>query len=140
MTPLDAALAEIEARANAATEGPWRCRLYNPDDGGDFDSYGDKEAKYDRAEFVHILAKRPLDKDEIERDDGMAEIAWIPTNSYGGNEINDFRFFASARTDVPRLVAALRVALDELNGNGDSESAPFALMHIEAILTGKEAG
>ena len=74
----DGELAEIEARAAAATEGPWEA------DGSEiYDAAGD-------------WVGESLDLDAPD-----------------GGETNA-RFAAAARTDVPRLVAALRAAREEL--------------------------
>lgn len=73
-------LDEIQARADAATEGPWTWAAHTTAD-------GDEWAVFDGGDSA-LAANR----------DG-----WAP----------DAAFIAAARTDVPRLVAALRAVLEE---------------------------
>ena len=73
-------LDEIQARADAATEGPWTWAARTTAD-------GDEWAVFDGGDSA-LAANR----------DG-----WAP----------DAAFIAAARTDVPRLVAALRAVLEE---------------------------
>ena len=72
-------LAQIEARADAATDGPWTWASHRTVD-------GDEWAVFDPHDWA-LASNR----------DG-----WTP----------DAEFIAHARTDVPRLVAALRAVLD----------------------------
>ena len=72
-------LDEIQARADAATEGPWTWAAHTTAD-------GDEWAVFDGGDSA-IAANR----------DG-----WAP----------DAAFIAAARTDLPRLVAALRAVLE----------------------------
>lgn len=85
MLDLDA----IEARAEAATPGPWTARLRD-----DMWEINDGSG----SNFVSIV-----------------ESCWLPddcdTGQYGGiPDVDDARFIAHARTDVPALVAELRAA------------------------------
>ena len=76
-------LNEIEARANAATEGPWEAYRPNP-------AY----------RIYEICSTTPQGLDET-----LAEVS-------GYNASDDADFIAHARTDVPALMAALRAVLD----------------------------
>ena len=85
MLDLDA----IEARVEAATPGPWTARLRD-----DMWEINDGSG----SNFVSIV-----------------ESCWLPDDcdagQYGGiPDVDDARFIAHARTDVPALVAELRVA------------------------------
>ncbi len=85
MLDLDA----IEARAEAATPGPWTARLRD-----DMWEINDGSG----SNFVSIV-----------------ESCWLPDDcdagQYGGiPDVDDARFIAHARTDVPALVAELRAA------------------------------
>ena len=82
-------LNEIEARANAATEGPW-----TPDEYTEVDPDGFYE-------LSRVIAPDP------DGDDRCA-IGVVHT----GILRPDADFIAHARTDVPALVAALRAVLD----------------------------
>ena len=75
--PLDA----IQARADAATEGPWEARTTGRAGGDHWYICDDGEA------IAHISAQDGINEDQREP---------------------DAEFIAAARTDVPRLVAALR--------------------------------
>lgn len=91
----DAELAEIEARAAAATEGPWQTRWA----GQQFYVFGlhDDETEY-VAEWTYAVR------------------TWEPEATADRAECmtSDAEFIAAARTDVPRLVASLRSAREEL--------------------------
>lgn len=80
-------LAAIEARANAATVGPW-------------DTLWIDEAwlVFDEDSGEHIVAS--IDDDARDADDRQPQ--------------RDAEFIAHARADVPALVAALRAVLDEV--------------------------
>ena len=84
-------LNEIEARANAATEGPW-----TPDEYTEVDPDGFYE-------LARVIAPDP------DGDDWCA-IGVVHT----GILRPDAEFIAHARTDVPTLVAALRAVLEEI--------------------------
>ena len=76
-------LNEIEARANAATEGPW-----------------ETEHHYNRLTGEHVVSEIP-------------RVAECMGNGDGGLDYKeDAEFIAHARTDVPALVAALRAVLN----------------------------
>ena len=84
-------LDKIEARANAATEGPWEVKPYN----------GWHEASDEIDSFVG-----PSDATIVEQlGCGCCDV---------GLEVSptDAEFIAHARTDVPALVAALRAVLE----------------------------
>jgi len=83
MTAVEARLAEIEARAAAATEGPWRVTPWH-DKGVMPAGWADDSLPIDkRGPFAHIAA----------------------------SDLLDAAFIAAARTDVPALTAALRAVL-----------------------------
>lgn len=84
-TELTAAeLAEIETRAEAATTGPW---VHDADKGGEH---------------------------RVGTSDGKEWVAYIGNDEDWPHPVPDAAFIAAARTDVPRLVAALRAAYAEL--------------------------
>ena len=92
-------LDQIEARANAATEGPW-----TPDEYTEVDPDGFHE-------LSRVIAPDP------DGDDWCA-IGVVHT----GILRPDADFIAAARTDVPALVAALR-AVHQIAFDPDTESA-----------------
>lgn len=92
-------LDEIEARANAATEGPW---------------------EWDR----HVRGNG-----HVVIGDGLRR-AHLPEDVAGDAE--NAEFIAYARTDVPRLVAALRAVLDVCDGL--EEAAHQVRNAVEAAL------
>lgn len=115
MKPLDEVLAEIEARASAATPGPWVCRS---EDGYDYD-------------VIDPSGRRVFS-------DGSA------CGEYGADidlDGPDAAFIMAARTDVPRLVAALREAMKmavDLFGEGGTagnEEAVEFQRHIARLLS-----
>jgi hypothetical protein len=89
-------LAEIEARANAATEGPWAC--------------------INEPELSSVVATSMPDTDG--KHYGIALIPhWSPEcDSIDWNvKADNAKFIAAARTDVPALIAALRDGLAKLD-------------------------
>ena len=95
-------LNEIEARANAATEGPW-----TPDEYTEVDPDGFYE-------LARVIAPDP------DGDDWCA-IGVVHT----GILRPDAEFIAHARTDVPALVAALRAVLDlHRESRNDADHTP----------------
>ena len=92
-------LAEIEARAKAATGGTW------VEDGD-----GDIIARFDQSGGLRVADFVPWPKDRT--------------------------FIASARADVPRLVAALRLALREIGEDYEDASGELLLPKIELALKG----
>ena len=88
-------LAEIEARANAATEGPWEACCY--DSGHSRFEMACSVITADVGDtIVQLDALLRLDNERHAKDDGRA----------------DAEFIARARQDVPALVSALRAVLD----------------------------
>lgn len=84
-------LAQIEARADAATTGPWSHCL---------DELRNRTA-------VHRIGSSEVN----------ADVAFTYRDRDGrGPGMQDAEFIAHARTDVPRLVAALRAVLDVCDG------------------------
>ena len=90
-------LNEIEARANAATGGPWG--VYDGAESilTEHDCTGDCE------DFHPILVRNQVDG--------------VPLPSVWSTP-EDAVFIAQARTDVPALVAALRAVLEEIDKRG----------------------
>lgn len=84
-------LAQIEARANAATEGPWESDEYTEIDPDGF------------YELSRVIAPDPDDGEDYAI--GVVHVGILR---------NDAAFIAHARTDMPDLVAALRAVLDEV--------------------------
>jgi hypothetical protein len=91
----DAELAEIEARCEAATEGPWA-----------YDNRGDKcsDVQVGIAADKWGIQHNGYIPDAVE---GTIYIGGIAT-IFSGNDMADGAFIAHSRTDVPRLLAALR--------------------------------
>ena len=87
MTDLTDRLDEIQARADAATEGPWRA---GTEEGVDYGSVMGAPRSIGGG-YVTV----PILVDDLSIYEGTAE------------------FIAAARTDVPQLVAALRAVLDQ---------------------------
>ena len=85
-------LNEIEARANAATEGPWEA-----------------EHHYNRLTGKHVVSEIP-------------RVAECMGNGDGGLDCKeDAEFIAHARTDVPDMAAALRAVLEVHQDGGESQ-------------------
>lgn len=83
MKNLEDMLKEIEARANAATPGPWdnRCKEFS----------NSERARHIWSEYGWLCTlESPLDSKEV-----------------------DATFIAHARTDVPKLLAMLRLAIEQ---------------------------
>ena len=86
-------LNEIEARANAATEGPWL--VNGPDEPWAVISSGSDSV-------LHSYMRCRPDCEGCECGESVAEVAI---------ELEDAEFIAHARTDVPDMAAALRAVL-----------------------------
>ena len=91
MTRLD----EIESRANAATEGPWK-------------------AEADPDEFPAVLGPVQVGRNVVTQ-------SWIAPDV---NEQSDAEFIAHARTDVPALAAVARFALSQHAPDGRGNCGP----------------
>jgi len=96
--PISTILSEIEARADAATKGPW--------------------SKGRDARGSYNLYEMNFNSDVTSPAAQMAS--------------EDADFCAASRTDVPRLTAALRKAVNTLEVMGMTET----LSHIEKLLGG----
>lgn len=88
MTPITKQLDEIEARANKATPGPW---------------------------FNHTYEDGMFSEIKTYTDIGEEHEILMEAHGYVDQDRENFYFVSRARTDIPRLVAALRVAIDELH-------------------------
>lgn len=138
----DAELEAIEARANAATEGPWESdREYGAfperrDKPGKCDwcrSYGPPVRVEENAGFgPKIKAHIHREKQEaatVYTVDGRAiiDLEWLDYNNAGLTFKSDDRLFiAQARTDIPRLVAEvrrLRAAMNQCRQDGRCDVA-----------------
>jgi hypothetical protein len=84
-------LAEIEARANAATPGPW----------GAFDAWGPGSAEKE----INALRIGSLS--------GGLDVLWPDRGTDIHGSRADFEFILHARQDVPRLAKALRIMLGD---------------------------
>ena len=118
-------LNEIEARANAATEGPWEWE-------------GEAKAEWEIGANSLVPSRRPDDP-----------VLYGYGYDASGIEVKtpaDAEFIAHARTDVPALVAALRAVLalhtaEHVEGRWlcghcfgwDSEPVPYPGPTVEAI-------
>lgn len=113
---IDTMLAEIEARANSATPGPWTVEIEECEDHGC--NCGE----------IHIP--------EIER--AFHSCEWADAEDWDRDEANA-EFCANAITDVPRLIAALRVAVGWIGTEQTcgSVTARTALEGIETTLRGE---
>jgi hypothetical protein len=113
--PLTDRLDQIEARATAATEGPWRALTTGP--GG-----GDHWYVVDNGESIAL----------VHANDGIDEDQREP----------DATFIAAAREDVPALIAALREVLalaknhDADEGSGDERIPSSAYVTAVASALG----
>jgi len=89
---LNETLEEIEARANAATEGPWHHDgQFTPDDVSVWSGTGPS------AKFLGNIGERVISAIGVVMD----------------TELADAEFIAHARTDVPKLLAMLRLAIEQ---------------------------
>lgn len=95
-------LARIRKQANAATEGPWEADPFTWKPGHPVPP----------SEWLGIEATGPV----------KGEVARIRLNDDEADADADAEFIAAARTDVPRLVAALDAVLD-LADRLDAEAA-----------------
>lgn len=123
MNEIETKLAEIQACADAATEGPWTHRTNASD------PMGFVEARIDGKPYGQ----------EILGDDYFPEL----------NKAADCSFIAHARTDIPALVKALKRAMEFMSGdwefsdggNAIKKSQPRYIVNIEteiaAILSSK---
>jgi hypothetical protein len=100
-TELSVILDEIEERANKSTEGPW-------------DWHGQS-----RTFAVSHVTKGVHQPRVINGDTDYDEAEKWKTSCGGVVEMNDARFIASARTDVPALVKALRRACERIGHISD---------------------
>lgn len=89
-------LTEIEARAAAATEGPWSPH--------DFGHQGEEEPS---SIVVHTGR---FDWQAIYDGEDSPAVAWMP--GWDSQEDSNARFITAARQDVPALTAALRAVLE----------------------------
>ncbi len=125
MTDPRGVLDVIRQRADNATDGPWSRH--------DFGHAGEEEPS---SIVVHTGR---FDWADINDPAGTSAVAWM--GSWDSQEDADAEFIAAARSDVPRLVAALTAVLDELDEWGGRNSlglAPHLRAVIEAALTEEE--
>ena len=124
-------LDEIEARANAATEGPWevgdRYHCVAADTCDCRQDYGPLIDTYQHPEWGTMHVHRT---DEPWWHDG---VLYRPAGGSPGEVCRDTasadaEFIAHARTDVPALVAALRAVL-ELHAPTPSDIYPHDVCH-----------
>lgn len=85
----DEELAAIEARVNAATKGPWSASIDNFDP-----DHSKLEAVVDNEQVDILFTMETGYEDSLEAHKSQA--------------YKDAQFIAAARTDVPRLLAAVR--------------------------------
>lgn len=123
VTDLTALLDRMQARCDGATEGPWErgyryhvqasthceCRAdYGPLVGIDPDGeYGEMH--------IHLLDTPIWEEGITARDDSTGGIAVvIETSEHGTMSDSDADFITAARTDMPRLISALRALHEKL--------------------------
>lgn len=123
MNPTLEILDEIEKRANAATPGPWfnghwsgRCFEKHVHGKGEC-NYQYK--KYENNQYVSA----PNNIELIGSDDGGPIL-----------RKHNAKFIAESRTDIPKLTAALRVAIEALDNIGRGGSFDASSVH-DTILT-----
>lgn len=105
-------LAAVQQRADAATDGPWEA------DGTEVSQH------WSRSQPWETVASNEI-----------ACMAYCYGGSARGIEREaDAEFIAASRTDVPRLVAALTAALDELDEWGGRNSLGLA-PRLRAVIT-----
>jgi hypothetical protein len=99
MKTLNETLEEIEKRADAATEGPWRCIP------------GDSYCAFP-AVVTGDKSKQFIFEDHEGHDPGEC-----PRKCDGGYapKDDDATFIAASRTDIPKLLAMLRLAIEQRN-------------------------
>lgn len=103
----EAQLAEISAREQAASKGPW-----------DFEHAGDKSAETANVEITDPEGKKICDTlnadDQLidSEDDGDEYGSWR-TYFENGQRLKDMRFIAHARVDVPALIDTVRELLKD---------------------------
>ena len=99
-------LAEIRARAEAATDGPWEAQDYSADPGDEGSCITAGEPGTMRQRAVAYAIDYP----------------WTTPESCAA----DATFIAAARTDVPELVAEVRVLTTAVNALGHAHDARLA--------------
>ena len=109
-------LNEIEARANAATRGPWESDEYTEIDPDGF------------YELSRVIAPDPDDGEDYAI--GVVHVGILRP---------DATFTAHARTDVPALVAALRAVLEhakEMEADIPHDGSNAAVNHAGRLIRG----
>ena len=93
-------LDEIEARANAATEGPWEWE-------------GEAKGEWEIGANSLVPSRRP--------DDPVLYGYGYDASGIEVKNPADAEFIAHARTDVPKMAAALRAVLEVHQDGGESQ-------------------
>ncbi len=116
-TPLDAGetLRQIQARADAATPGPW---VYSPSGSGDPGAGPDRYEITSTSAVIDERTQFP-----------------IATTEYDQMGSLDAEFIAAARRDVPALVAALRTVLRFADGCDNVAATRWQSMDIRTAHT-----
>lgn len=114
---VDEILKEIEERVERATPGPWAV----DENTNCIQEGGDPKVKYQR--MIHLQH-------------------WASENNPNAiikDQRANLQFIAAARTDVPRLVKALRIAMKYVSAMDYGEGLGHAyVMEIEKALRGEE--
>lgn len=118
-------LAAVQARAEAATDGPWSHH--------DFGHAGEQEPS-----SIAIHTGR-FDWTDLRDPEGTSAVAWMA--AWDLQESRNAEFIAAARTDVPRLVAALTAGLDHTKHpmvytDEYADGYNAALRDIRAVIEG----
>lgn len=98
---VSAELARIKGLVEGATEGPWSVELDNNDSYEGGISYGDYPCAIQGPDTTHVWASTPSMVEEYGHKFSEVSELTIP----------DAEFIAAARTDVPRLLAAVEAVL-----------------------------
>lgn len=137
MNPTEKYLSEVKARAEKATPGPWFS--------GYWSGFCNKKHIHGAGDCVYTKTiDNEISHHTVSSDEGTEVVT--TTQEYGALLKNDSMFIANSRTDIPRLVQMLEVAMGALKCNetfhrlgGIDDCEPCkAQAQINRIAEGKE--